>query len=154
MMPADTYSLLTHLWQSTLCVFVAWLLTLALKKNRASVRYWVWLTASVKFLIPFSLLVSLGAEIGWRVLPAHEQTRVFSVVEAMSRPIPSSAPATLPVAAPMVFHPVVAALIAVWVLGFLLTAMYWLMCWLRIRAALRAAVPLPLDLPIRAVSSA
>ena len=93
MMPADQYSLLTHLWQSTLCVFVAWLLTLALKNNRASARYWVWLAASVKFLIPFSLLVSIGAEVGWRVLPAREQTRVFSIVEEISRPILSSAPA-------------------------------------------------------------
>ena len=32
-----------HLWQSTLCVGVAWLLTLAFRKNRAAVRYWIWL---------------------------------------------------------------------------------------------------------------
>ena len=63
MFPADLHSLLAHLWQSTLCVFVAWLLTLALKNNRASVRYWVWLAASVKFLVPFSLLVSAGSEL-------------------------------------------------------------------------------------------
>jgi hypothetical protein len=61
MIPADLYSLLAHLWQSTLCFLVAWLLTLALKNNRASVRYWVWLAASVKFLVPFSLLVSAGS---------------------------------------------------------------------------------------------
>ena len=34
MIPADLYSLLAHLWQSTLCFLVAWLLTLALKNNR------------------------------------------------------------------------------------------------------------------------
>src|ERR1700748_3916080 len=100
MILVDLHFLLDHLWQSTLCVFVAWLLTLALKNNRASVRYWVWLAASVKFLIPFSLLVRVGAEIGWRVLPAREQTRVFSVVEEISRPILSSGPAPLPAAAP------------------------------------------------------
>ena len=55
---ADLSPLANHLWQSTLCVVAVWLLTLALKKNRAAVRYWLWLAASVKFLIPFSLLVS------------------------------------------------------------------------------------------------
>jgi bla regulator protein blaR1 len=153
MMPDDLYFLFTHLWQSTLCVFVAWLLTLALKNNRASTRYWVWLAASVKFLIPFSLLVSAGAEVGWRVLPAHEQTGVFSVVEEISRPLVSSAPAPLPVATSAAFHPVLAAWIGVWVLGFVFTATYWLVSWRRIHAALRMATPLPLDLSIRAVSS-
>jgi hypothetical protein len=86
MFPADLHSLLAHLWQSTLCVFVAWLLTLALKNNRASVRYWVWLAASVKFLVPFSLLVSAGSELGSRTLPAREQSRFVSVVEKIAGP--------------------------------------------------------------------
>ncbi len=50
----DLSPLANHLWQSTLCIAVAWLLTLALRNNRAAARYWVWLAASVKFLIPFS----------------------------------------------------------------------------------------------------
>ena len=49
-----------HLWQSTVFVGFAALLTLALRKNHARARYWLWLAASLKFLIPFSLLVSLG----------------------------------------------------------------------------------------------
>jgi hypothetical protein len=40
-----------HLWQSTLCVAAAWLLTLTLRNNRGSVRYWLWLVASAKFLV-------------------------------------------------------------------------------------------------------
>lgn len=55
-----------HLWQSTLFAAAAWLLTLAWRKNRAAVRYLLWLAASVKFLIPFSLLVSLGSHLEWR----------------------------------------------------------------------------------------
>jgi hypothetical protein len=46
-----------HLWQSTLFAAAAWLLTLALRRHRAQVRYWLWLAASVKFLVPFALLV-------------------------------------------------------------------------------------------------
>jgi len=49
----DWSPLANHLWQATLCVAAAWLLTLAFSRNRAAVRYWIWLAASVKFLIPF-----------------------------------------------------------------------------------------------------
>ena len=59
-------AIINHLWQSTLVAGLAWLVvTLALKRERASVRYSVWLVASLKFLIPFSALASLGARFGW-----------------------------------------------------------------------------------------
>ena len=78
-------SLANHLWQSTLFAVVAGLLTLALKKNRAQVRYWLWLAASVKFLIPFSLLVSAGSYLGWSKTSALSG---FSfVIEEMSQPL-------------------------------------------------------------------
>ena len=57
-----------HLWQSTLCIVIAGLLTLILRKNHARARYGLWLAASVKFLIPFSLLI------GYRQ-PSGEATR-------------------------------------------------------------------------------
>lgn len=40
--------LIDHLWQSTLFAGAAWVLGLALRKNRAEVRYWVWFAASVR----------------------------------------------------------------------------------------------------------
>ncbi len=54
-----------HLWQSTIFAVAAGLLTLVFRKNRAQVRYWLWLSASLKFLIPFSLLMSLGSHLEW-----------------------------------------------------------------------------------------
>src|ERR1017187_10179831 len=51
-----------HLWQSTLFAAVAALLAFLLRKNQARLRHWIWLAASVKFLVPFSLLVSMGAQ--------------------------------------------------------------------------------------------
>jgi hypothetical protein len=54
MMPA----VLDHLWQSTLFALCAGLLTLAFRNNAASVRYWLWFSASVKFLVPFSLITA------------------------------------------------------------------------------------------------
>ncbi|PYU53945.1 MAG: hypothetical protein DMG55_33135, partial [Acidobacteria bacterium] len=50
-----------HLWQSTLFAITVGLLTLILRKNQARARYWLWLAASVKFLIPFSVLVGMGS---------------------------------------------------------------------------------------------
>ena len=47
---ADLSPLANHLWQSTLFVAVVWLLALLLRSNRAEVRYWLWLAASMKFL--------------------------------------------------------------------------------------------------------
>ena len=50
--------LTNHVWQSTVFAAVAGLMTVAFRKNRAHVRYWLWLSASFKFLLPFSLLMS------------------------------------------------------------------------------------------------
>ena len=58
--------LANHLWQSSVFALAAYLLTLTLRKNRAQVRYWLWLAASVKFLLPFSILIAAGVRLGWR----------------------------------------------------------------------------------------
>jgi bla regulator protein BlaR1 len=52
-----------HRWQSTAFAVMAGFLTLILRKNHARVRYWIWQAASVKFLIPFSLLVGIGSRL-------------------------------------------------------------------------------------------
>src|SRR5580693_1839315 len=93
MIPSYVSPLANHLWQSTLCAAVAWLLTLTLRKNRAAVRYWIWLAASAKFLIPFSLLIGAGNQLGWRAAPAIVQPQFSMVVEEISRPFASSPPA-------------------------------------------------------------
>ena len=52
-----------HLWQSTLFAGAVAILALAFRNNRAHVRYWLWLAASVKFLIPFGALLWIGSGI-------------------------------------------------------------------------------------------
>jgi hypothetical protein len=61
MIPRDLERSPNHLWQSTLFAAVAGLLTLALQHNRAHICYCPWLSASIKFLISFSLLVMMGS---------------------------------------------------------------------------------------------
>ncbi len=53
-----------HLWQSTLFAMVVGLLALAFRRNRARVRYALWFSVSVKFLVPFSMVMWLGSVIG------------------------------------------------------------------------------------------
>lgn len=54
-------ALLDHLWQSTLLACAAVLLTLVFRKNAAGIRFKILLAASLKFLLPFPLLILLGA---------------------------------------------------------------------------------------------
>lgn len=70
-----------HLWQSTLVLLVVALLAFALKENQARVRYWLWLAASLKFLIPFCLVVTVGQ----RLAPssAATNTQLHQVVSAV-----------------------------------------------------------------------
>jgi len=69
--------LANHLWQSTVFGGVVWLLTLLLRRNRAQARYCLWLVASAKFLLPFSLLVGLGSRIAWSRTPAITKPELF-----------------------------------------------------------------------------
>jgi bla regulator protein BlaR1 len=84
-------ALANHLWQSTAFAVVAWLLTLALRKNQARVRYAIWLAASIKFLVPFSLLVSAG-----NLLPHPKQPVVSVLYSAMDVVEEPFAAASLP----------------------------------------------------------
>ena len=76
-----------HLWQSTLFAVAAWLITLFMKKNRARIRYWIWFTVSIKFLIPFSLIVNLGGLIApeWMKAPV-EIIPQLNVIQTINQP--------------------------------------------------------------------
>ena len=75
-----------HLWQSTLFAGVVWLLTLALRKNRARVRHGLWLAASCKFLVPFSLFIALGSLVPSRTAPVTTASDMVVVMDQVSQP--------------------------------------------------------------------
>jgi bla regulator protein BlaR1 len=145
--------LANHLWQSTLCAAVAWLLTLTLRKNRATVRFWLWLAASVKFLIPFTLLVGAGSQLGWRTAPAIAQPQFSFAIEEIGRPFAVSGPVPRLAPAIQAPHLIPGILSGVWLCGFLIVAFSRFRWWRLIRAAIRTATPLDLNLPIRVMSS-
>ena len=81
-----TAALVNHLWQSMVVVGLVWLLAFALRKNHARVRYCVWMAASVKFLFPFSLLMTAGEWLrSWVPAPAA-QPAVVNATEMVTQP--------------------------------------------------------------------
>jgi bla regulator protein BlaR1 len=153
MIPAAFAPLANHVWQSTLFAAVVGLLTLALQRNQARVRYWLWLVASYKFLIPFSLLVSIGHQFEWRSVLRFFPFPVFLFPHAVSGPLflTSLPAATRPVPDQMPVLPIMIS--ALWACGFLVVVVRWLREWVRIRAVVRAASPLRLGLPIQIVTT-
>jgi bla regulator protein blaR1 len=144
-----------HLWQSTLCVVAVWLLTFALKKNRAAIRYWLWFAASVKFLIPFSLFVSIGNRFGWSTAPVTTQPQWSALIAEVGHPFAAATPgvaAVLPPASHSI-SAIPAVLFGVWLCGFAVSLTSWIRSWRNMRSLQHEATPLPLDLPVRAMSS-
>src|SRR5580698_663388 len=94
-----------HLWQSTLFLGIVALLAVLLRKNQARVRYWLWMTASSKFLIPFSLLVSLGSHLPCPSHAVAPKTTTYVAIEEMSQPFLEvtalKPPIAIPVAQPI-----------------------------------------------------
>src|SRR5437763_16494495 len=118
MNPTHLSPFANHLWQSTLFAGVAGLLTLALRKNPARVRHWVWLAASCKFLIPLSLLIALGGHIRWRTLPETTVSKLSVVMDEVSQPFTATLSSPLP-ATPSAASALPAILLSIWVCGIL-----------------------------------
>lgn len=78
-------ALANHIWQSTLFALMAGLLTLILQKNHARTRYWLWLAASAKFLVPFSLLFRIGSYLSWSRRFAGTKPGLYFAMEKVSQ---------------------------------------------------------------------
>ncbi|HET9216113.1 MAG TPA: M56 family metallopeptidase [Terriglobia bacterium] len=134
-----------HLWQSTLFALAAGVVVLFLRQHPARTRYWVWWVASVKFLVPLSLLVSVGSLFSWRITsePAVQPFLPSAVIVQVTQPFTASPPApaevnSIPASDPESSgstFPVV--FVAVWLCGTGLMFMRWGIRWSRARSALR-----------------
>ena len=168
--------LLNHLWQSSLCAGGAGLMALALSRNGAGVRFWLWFAASVKFLVPFALLTALGTYFLTPMVPplAAPAIRLIeplakpfaapAIVLVTTRPraepspappLPSAPPGRAAQTAPPAPHlDLGSALLALWAAGFALLALRWLVRWWRMRALLGAATEAHIAAPIAVKFSA
>jgi beta-lactamase regulating signal transducer with metallopeptidase domain len=143
-------ALLDHLWQSTLFALPLGVLTLLLRRHAAAVRFWVWFAASVKFLVPFSLLMAIGAAVTLPVAPMLPDGPTLEVLQDTAAPF-TNAPAASVV--PHATTSWIMLLIATWAAGALLGLLIWGMRWLKLRALVRAARPLAITAPLPVLTS-
>src|SRR5207244_9575815 len=102
--------------------------------------------ASIKFLIPFALLVALGSLVPQPIYPikapppAPPIASTIADVVQFAQPFSTSAKSILPEIGA-----------AIWLCGFLSVVAIWSRRWVRMRAALRVAVPVSShgSLPVR-----
>ena len=134
--------LTNHIWQSTVFAILVGLITLAFHRNRAQVRYWLWLSASLKFLLPFSLLMTFGHRLEWAsgshsIAPAPA---VRLAVVQLTQPFPETLPQAPSTRA--VHDWTAIAIFGLWACGFASLTVLRLRGWQRIRAAVRSSRPI------------
>lgn len=144
--------MINHLWQSTAFAMAAGLFTVMFRKNRAEVRYWLWFSASLKFLLPLTLLMSLGSRIEWTPAPAASAApAASSAIVQFTQPFPET----------ISFAPSTAGnsdwirmtILAVWACGFAALAGMRIRGWLRVRAAVRSSNRLEIPVPVEVRSA-
>ena len=153
-------ALANHLWQSTAVAGLAGILAFVLRRNQAKTRHWLWLVASVKFLIPFSLLVAAGSYLSSSTASVPiAQPKVSAVLERMTQPfsqtsfasVPSYVYATPALASSSNYLDLLPmALFILWACGFLTVVILWWRRWQTVQAAVRMATLLkPIgDIPV------
>ena len=135
---------INHLWQSTVFAIAAGLFTIAFRKNRAQTRYWLWLSASLKFLLPFSLLMSLGNQLKWPSSAKSITTQDVSLAMVqITQPFPNTLSLAPRTQSAVDWIPL--AVFGVWACGFAVLVLIRFRGWLRIRTAVRCSSPI--DIP-------
>ena len=139
--------ILNHLLQSTLFAAAVGVVNTTLRRNSPRLRYWLWLTASLKFLVPFSLLVSTGARIQ---LPPDTPSLHAVTVQQISTYVRanvrfSGGPCHLERHCDGRM-----ALAAIWLAGALFLVLRWFHRWRTIHSAVRRATHLPFRISVPA----
>lgn len=156
MNPITLTALGNHLWQSTVVTAVAGLLAWMLRKHGAHVRYGVWFTASVKFLVPFWLLIALGSAVSResarpdRAMPSIVTTATEIAQPFVVQTVSGEGGVTVP---GTIYKYLPGALFGAWLLGFLIIVMLWARSWLRVRSIVRGASPVAISTGVEAMAS-
>lgn len=85
--------IIDHLWQSIIFTAIAAGLVFVTRRNPATLQLWLWRIAALKFLLPFRLLFSLGAWLGFPVRHSAIPPPA-AVVELVSDGLSMAAPAS------------------------------------------------------------
>jgi bla regulator protein blaR1 len=132
--------IVNHLWQSTLVVAAIGALAAMLREHGAHARYWLWWAASVKFLVPFSLLTLLGESLVNPDAPLFVLPEWPQALGVVAEPMPEGAASTV---TPLAF-----TLLGIWALGSAAVAGAWVARALDVRALLRVSMPYSMPLPL------
>ncbi len=147
-----TMAVANHLWQSTIVIGVAWLLTLMLRTNTARTRQRIWMAASLKFMLPFSLLVAAGSHMVHPKPAAQSSPALYTAMDQWAQPAPAFASALqlgpMGLSASGKGHSTVwdaapVMLTAVWLCGFAVIVSLWGVRWRRLKRMQRAAIQMP-----------
>jgi bla regulator protein BlaR1 len=130
-----------HLWQSTLFLIAAWVLARACRRNSATIRYWIWFGASLKFLMPFALLQWLGDYVG-RSLPEPPPVDPV-VIEVGNAIFVPTVPTVIESAASYM-----QIVVAIWALGVAMLLLQWFLQWRAVHSMLASAPQLAMDVPV------
>lgn len=76
--------MIDHLWQSTLVAAGAAVLTMLVRDGSAQVRHVLWFAASLKFLVPFSVLATLGSYLPIGITPAGSAPEWSAALQTMT----------------------------------------------------------------------
>lgn len=138
--------LANHLWQSTVFAFVIWLLVLIMRNHSAKVKYRLWLAASLKFLVPFSVLVDLGNHLAFRQQAAATASSIPVAIEVVSRSLAQpmslvSSHAHGPSAVSGLLHLWPAFLLVLWGAGLGAYIVASSLRWLRLKTTLLESLP-------------
>lgn len=143
----NLFAIADHIWQSTLFALCAALCAMLVRRGPARFRFFVWLTASLKFVVPFSLLIALGN----RFARIHStasgplQPQVFYQMDVASQPFSFSAIKLDSPTRPDVhlhlftWDHIPLFLGMLWAVGVFIVLVRWAVEWLRIATILRRA---------------
>jgi beta-lactamase regulating signal transducer with metallopeptidase domain len=156
-LPLSLASAVDHLWQSTIVAVIALLVVLLLRRNRASLRYWIWFAASMKFLLPFALLMQAGQALRPAKAASARIVAFTETVDQIAQPFSQLRPSPPHVLtfADQLRAWLPYALLALWLAGFFAVVLYWWRRHRRILGALRAASPstIQAEIPVLAAAS-
>jgi bla regulator protein blaR1 len=120
-----------HIWESTVFALAAAVLTLMFRRNSASVRYWIWFAAVMKFLVPFAALAAAA-----RALPLPQAPSAASgALEAATVVFRSSA-------IPALGGTPSTVVTIVWLMGALVVLARWVWEWQRLATDARVSPPI------------
>lgn len=146
MMPVQTFArdalppMANHLWQSTIYLMCAGTVAVVLRKKQARLRHAAWLSATVKFLIPFATFLRLGKWLAhFRRVP-QQQAGFATVVQFVGRQFtPADGSANHTAHGLHGWLPALACLL--WMIGSALVLIHYWRRWKQVRVATAQGMP-------------